>query len=96
MKTISTPFYHWVRYLKGDDMTPVRSIRLYCLDCCGDSPKEVRLCPCTDCTLFPFRLGKNPNRIGKKKNHTPKSFTTENTIVDCPFSTVEVKGEGNG
>jgi|SRR5690554_530217 hypothetical protein len=94
--TISIPPHHWVRLLKGDDMTPVKSIRLYCLDCCGNSPKEVRLCPCTDCTLYPFRLGKNPNKTGKKKNHTAKNVTAENTIVDSPISTAEIKEEGNG
>ena len=42
-------------------MTPVQSIRKYCLDCCCGSPKEVRLCPCKDCFLYTFRLGTNSN-----------------------------------
>ena len=42
-------------------MTPVKAIRAKCLDCCGGSPQEVRLCPAYDCTLYPFRMGKNPN-----------------------------------
>ena len=41
-------------------MTPMKAIRAKCLDCNGTA-KEVKLCPCTDCTLWPFRLGKNPN-----------------------------------
>lgn len=42
--------------------TPVKSIRKYCLDfCCCGSAHEVRLCPNTDCALYPFRLGTNPN-----------------------------------
>jgi hypothetical protein len=41
---------------------PVKAIRAYCLDCAGDSPNEVKLCPCTDCALYPFRFGKNPYR----------------------------------
>ena len=41
-------------------MTPMKAIRAKCLDCNGTS-NEVRLCPCTDCPLWPFRLGKNPN-----------------------------------
>ena len=41
--------------------TPLKSIRAKCLDCCGGSAKEVRLCPIPDCPLFPFRFGKNPN-----------------------------------
>ena len=38
----------------------MKAIRANCLDCNGTS-NEVRLCPCTDCPLWPFRLGKNPN-----------------------------------
>jgi len=49
-------------------MTPVQSIRKYCLDCCCGSPKEVRLCPNTDCPLYPFRLGKNPNFFRQKSS----------------------------
>lgn len=49
-------------------MTPVKAIRLYCLECSGKSPKEVKECTISDCTLFPFRLGKNPNRKGKRLN----------------------------
>lgn len=45
--------------------TPLRSIRLKCLDCCCDSALEVRLCPCTDCALHVYRFGKNPHRRKK-------------------------------
>lgn len=39
--------------------TPLKVIRAKCLDC-NYTAKEVRLCPCTDCALYPFRFGKNP------------------------------------
>lgn len=42
-------------------MTPIKAIRLFCLECCGGSSNEVKLCPSTTCQLYPFRLGKNPN-----------------------------------
>lgn len=42
-------------------MTPIKSIRLFCLEYCGGSSNEVKLCPSTTCPLHPFRLGKNPN-----------------------------------
>ena len=45
--------------------TPLRSIRLKCLDCCCNSALEVRLCPCTDCALHVYRFGKNPHRSKK-------------------------------
>lgn len=39
---------------------PLKAIRSYCLDCCLDQPKEVRLCPAGDCAIHPFRFGRNP------------------------------------
>jgi len=44
----------------GEKMTPGKAMRAYCLDCCAGSRKEIKLCPSTDCSLYPFRLGKNP------------------------------------
>jgi hypothetical protein len=45
-------------------MSPLRAIRKKCLDCSCDNTAEVRKCVVTDCALFPFRMGKNPNRKG--------------------------------
>jgi len=44
--------------------TPVKSIRLYCLECCCNQKSEVSRCELVDCPIYPFRLGKNPNRLG--------------------------------
>ena len=41
---------------------PVKAIKAKCMDCCCGSTKEVQICPCTDCALWPFRSGKNPYR----------------------------------
>ena len=35
-----------------------RAIRNHCLWCGNGSPKEVRLCPSTNCALHPLRFGK--------------------------------------
>jgi hypothetical protein len=40
--------------------TPIKAIRHKCLDCAGDSSKEVELCPVKDCALYPYRFGKRP------------------------------------
>ena len=40
--------------------TPVRSIRLKCLDCSCGQPKEVRLCPVETCALWSYRMGFRP------------------------------------
>jgi len=45
----------------GKRLTPLRAIRLKCLDCCAGQRKEVRLCPAQDCPLWPFRFGKLPS-----------------------------------
>lgn len=41
-------------------MTPIKAIRAKCMDCVETS-NEVRLCPVSDCPLYPYRFGKNPN-----------------------------------
>lgn len=53
-------------------LTPIKAIRKNCLDCSGNSYEEVRLCPITDCPLYRFRLGKNPNYPKVNKNPFPK------------------------
>jgi hypothetical protein len=50
------------------NLTPMQRIRLKCLDCCADSPKEVRLCPCEDCVLWPVRFGKRPKIDSEPEN----------------------------
>lgn len=46
----------------ADLKNPVKAIRAKCLECSAQNPVEVRLCPVTECALYPFRLGKNPYR----------------------------------
>jgi len=41
-------------------MSPLRALRLKCLDCCNGPAQEVRLWTALDCTSWPFRMGKNP------------------------------------
>ena len=43
-------------------LSPVKAIKKYCLECSGGSPKFRELCNIEDCPLYPYRLGKNPNR----------------------------------
>lgn len=47
-----------------NNLTPIKAIRKHCLDCSGGSVAEVRNCIVTDCPLYQYRLGKNPNRKG--------------------------------
>ncbi len=41
-------------------LTPIKSIRAKCLDCCGGSSYEVSECSSVDCALYAYRLGKRP------------------------------------
>ena len=43
-------------------MSPLRALRLRCVDCSGDSVAEVRLCTAVTCPAWPFRMGANPWR----------------------------------
>ena len=45
-------------------LSPLKAIRAKCVDCCCGVQSEVRLCPCEDCALYPYRMGHNPNRKG--------------------------------
>jgi len=59
-------------------LTPLKAIRKKCLDCSCWQPKEVKLCPHTECSLFQYRFGKNPNRrgIGNLKGRFRKNKQT--------------------
>lgn len=59
-------------YRKESAMTPCKAIRAKCLDCCCGSAYEVKMCAVTDCALYPFRDGHNPNRkgLGNKSPNT--------------------------
>ena len=62
--------------------TPRKAIRLKCLDCSGNNPNEVRLCPITKCPLYNFRTGKrkqypNVNEGISEGNEPDEDFTEE-------------------
>lgn len=66
-------------------MTPIKAIRARCLDCACGSITEVRLCPCTDCALWPYRLGHRPKVEG--------ASTAENDGLRGDFSVDVPEGE---
>lgn len=41
-------------------MTPIKTIRAKCVDCCGGDLKEVRECSISECPLWPYRMGRRP------------------------------------
>lgn len=46
--------------LLGHPESPIRAIRLACIECCGGSVGEVRKCTAVECPLWPMRMGTNP------------------------------------
>ena len=52
-------------------LTPMKAIRAKCLDCSCYQPKKVRLCPVTQCPLWPYRMGKRRKGEAKGTN-TPE------------------------
>lgn len=49
-----------LRKLGHAPLKPIQALRARCIDCCGGSPKEVKLCACKKCPSWPFRLGEDP------------------------------------
>ena len=43
-------------------MSPLKALRLRCIDCSAGSSLEVRLCTAASCPSWPFRMGRNPWR----------------------------------
>lgn len=63
----------------------LKSIRGKCLDCVGGHTVEVKLCPSTDCPLWPFRMGKDQNR-------TPRQMTAAQRESLAKAQTVKKNG----
>lgn len=43
---------------KTRTLTALQAIREKCMECCCWYSPEVKNCPCTDCVLHPFRMGR--------------------------------------
>jgi len=62
-----------------EGMSRLKAIRRYCVTwCMNDQPSEVRLCPTTYCSLYPFRFGKNPYR-----NRATKTKIAPENALEC-------------
>lgn len=45
-------------------LTSLKAIKIKCKDCQLENRNDVKNCGYSNCHLYPFRLGKNPNRKG--------------------------------
>lgn len=55
-------------------VSPMKAIRLKCLDCCCGQFNEVSGCTATGCPSYRFRSGKNPNCSGTRKKKTDETI----------------------
>jgi len=74
--------------MKTDETTVLmKAIRVKCMDCSGDSQKNVEQCPVKGCALYPFRHGKKmapspttktmPNTTGSRRKDKRLPTTTK-------------------
>jgi hypothetical protein len=67
--------------------SPLKAIRDNCVDCSGGTLKEVRNCVIHNCPLYPFRMGRNPNRsrnIINEHSENPLSIAENETGENEP------------
>ena len=68
-------------------ITPLKAIRLKCLDCTCNQPLEVRLCTATNCPLYAFKSGHRPKEYSYIPNDSypektaPTTAKTENLSI---------------
>ena len=58
-------------------LAPMKAMRAKCIDCCCEQVKEIRECPITGCSIWPYRMGHNPARIGHGNGSTNESALTK-------------------
>lgn len=61
----------------ANNTSPIKAIRLKCLDCSVFSYSEVASCEITDCPLHPFRMGKNPFRKVRHLSEEEKKIISD-------------------
>ncbi len=76
-------------------LTPIKAIRAKCLDCCCGQYKEVELCPCRDCPLYPYRFGKNPNYKLTDEQKAKRAAYLKKSPTQLGDSQREAVPEGN-
>lgn len=73
-------------------ISPLKAIRLKCMECSCGSSYEVKLCPVTQCALYPFREGHNP--YTKKREWTEEQREAQRArIAQSIHSTKQEKSE---
>ena len=62
-------------------MTPLKAIRQKCVECCCGNMAEVAKCVITDCALYEFRMGHNPNlKLSDEELERRRQIGRENAV----------------
>jgi len=61
-------------------LRPLKAMRAKCIDCCDGQVKEIRLCPITECPLWPYRMGKRP--IAEKRSPKVEGQPLEREVTE--------------
>jgi hypothetical protein len=77
--------------------TPLKAIRRKCIECSGNSVKNVTSCDITDCDLHPYRFGRNPKRegVGSVKNIVVIQSIPSITLAKNPPTQHQSKSKRN-
>jgi len=72
-------------------LSPVKSMRKFCLTRCEDGVKRVRLCSETDCPLHPYRLATQPNRAGIGGGKRPSLLKSRHSSGEASLGKKSIK-----
>lgn len=63
-----------IRRYKERITNPISAIRSHCVECMGGQVQEVARCTALECSLYPFRMGKNTlhKKYGKPRTDLKK------------------------
>lgn len=74
----------------------LQAIRHKCLDCSGGSVTEVRLCHLTGCSLWPYRMGRNPDAKPRGRSYPKADGSSEKTSQFAMVFDGNPPSAGNG
>lgn len=72
-------------------LTPLKAIRAKCMDCTSGQFIEIRLCTCTECPLYEYRMGKRP-----KDESITEEVETENSADSAALIGTDEEFEEDG
>jgi len=94
-----------LRAMGHEPMPVLKAMRAHCLDCCGGSASEVRMCVSYHCPQWEFRMGTNPFRKpaseaqraqGRKLGARMRQKSAEALNLNGPENDEPVAGTGVG